>query len=40
MFLRDLAFIGIDELALENDLLAADVETVDPVGALEDEAGD
>jgi hypothetical protein len=40
MFLCDLAFIGMDEMAVPDDLLAADVETIDSMRPREDEAGD
>src|SRR6266516_3552072 len=40
MFLCDLGFIGTDEMPVADDLLAADVETIDPMRAREDEPGD
>jgi hypothetical protein len=39
MFLRYLTLIGPDELAVADDFLAADVETIDSVGPREDEPG-
>jgi hypothetical protein len=40
MFLCDLALVGPHKMAVADDLLAADVETLDSVGAREDEPGD
>jgi len=40
MFLRDLGLVGPHEMALADDFLAADVETIDSVGPREDEPGD
>ena len=40
MFLRDLTLVGPDEVAVTNDLLAADVQTIDSVRPREDESGD
>src|SRR5438034_829527 len=40
MFLCDFALVRPDEVAVADDLLAADVETIDSVGSREDEPGD
>ena len=40
MFLCDLAFIGPDKVTVTHDLLAADVEAIDPMWPGEDEPGD
>src|SRR5437879_4992675 len=40
MFLRDLAFVGPEQVAVADDLVAPDIEPVDSMGAREDEPGD
>src|SRR6266516_3185723 len=40
MFLCNLALVGPDEVAVANDLLASDVETIDSLRSREDEPGD
>src|SRR2546422_24128 len=40
MFLRDLAFVGPDQVAVADDLVAPDIEPVDSMGPREDEPGE